>query len=106
MNPFPSGLMRHDGRIACVGRRIGEFERPVCGCLEIVHGHEPAGVLLQHEEARMSIGKVSSPPGSSTDAITLAQTVISGSQQIVPQVVKTKSNGPGVSSGASSTPTR
>src|ERR1700726_1345953 len=58
MNPFPSGLMRHDGLIAWVGRRIGEFEGPVWRCLEILHGHEPAGVLLQHEEARMSIGKV------------------------------------------------
>src|ERR1700724_3736764 len=58
MTPLASGLLRHDGRIARIGRRIGEFERPVCGCLEIVHGHEPAGVLLQHEEARMSIGKV------------------------------------------------
>src|SRR6266436_2808801 len=58
MNPLTSGLMRHDGRIAYVGRRFGELERPVCRRLEIVHWHEPAGVLLQHEEARMSVSKV------------------------------------------------
>ena len=46
---------------------------------------------------------MSSPPGASTDAMTLAQLPMSGNQHRMPQVVKTRSNGPGASRGVWST---
>ena len=58
MYPHPRRLMRHDGRVARVGRRLDELQRPVGRRLEIERRHQPAGVLLQHDEAGMSIGAV------------------------------------------------
>src|SRR5262249_24104000 len=57
MEPYSRRLMRHGGRIADVGRRLGvdEFQRPPRWRLEIECRNEPAGVLLQHHEARMRI---------------------------------------------------
>src|SRR5262252_7213093 len=96
--------LRHRGLIADVGRfGVDEFQRPLRWRLEIERRNEPAGVLLQHHEARVRICAIKFAAGASTQPITLAQSRRSGSQQIVPQVVKTRSNGPGASCAAWST---
>src|SRR5262245_30150493 len=57
MEPYPCCLMHHRGRLADIGRRlqVDEFQRPIRWRLEIECRNEPAGLLLQHREARMRI---------------------------------------------------
>jgi hypothetical protein len=50
--------MCHYGRIARVGRRLDERQRPVGRRLEIECRQQPTVVLLQDDEAGMSIGTV------------------------------------------------
>ncbi|HZZ60211.1 MAG TPA: hypothetical protein VFE63_03435 [Roseiarcus sp.] len=55
--------MDHYGRVAGVGGRINECQRPVRGRFEIVGRREFAGLLLQNAEARVGVRKVELPSG-------------------------------------------
>jgi hypothetical protein len=62
MYPLTRRLMHHDSRIARIGRRIVELQRPVRRRPVIIGGEQLAGELLQHIEARMRIGAVKLAP--------------------------------------------
>jgi len=85
-----------------------DFQTPADRPLAFVDATTYTGdpTVMTHQSTRQWIHSLSTIFGSliaSTQPMAFAQERISGSQQMVPQVLKTKSKGPGVSRGASST---
>ena len=93
-------LICHHGGITCVRRLDIKFERAICRRLKIVGRLKLAAPLLHKQEARVGVCQIDLATRLKQARNNTSPTAKSGSQQRVPQVTKTRSNGPGVRRGA------